>query len=160
MKQSKPHKHRGGGGSADLGAKNPNRSNPSAKIFAIGQSELAEFVGCSVADLREARRERMEEGVHWRKKGRRIEYLAEGVQLLEDLSKQKLEVSEPEIVEVEMVKHFLNPRIMLCRKGKDLIRVRVHDSGKYVLGMKLKVRKTSSDLWVIEGRAPRWRGRW
>ena len=51
-----------------------------------------------------------------------------------------------------------NPRIIMCRVGKEDVKVLVRDNSKFVLGMKVPLRKDAG-RWVAK-RHPRFGGKW
>lgn len=51
-------------------------------------------------------------------------------------------------------------KVIKAELGGLQIYIRVHDAGKYVVGMKVPCRLISGDLYRVEGRGPRWRGKW
>lgn len=72
--------------------------------------------------------------------------------------------SVPEVADLVIEACCRNPKIVLARgEGLDgLQRVRVRSNANYAAGMRLRCRRSTAvaDLWVYEGRAPRWKGRW
>lgn len=73
-----------------------------------------------------------------------------------ELSKPKPPPDEPQ--ELVITKLPLNPRLVMCGEK----RVRVRDNKNFLIGMKLQARPpvTDSQVWVMLGRCPRWRGRY
>jgi hypothetical protein len=51
-----------------------------------------------------------------------------------------------------------NPRIIMCRVGKEEVKVLVRDNSKFVVGMKVPLRKDAG-RWVAK-RHPRFGGKW
>ena len=72
------------------------------------------------------------------------------------------EISEP--LPVKVTKEFkvtkipFNRTMLICGD----VKVRVRDNSKFIPGMVVKARPPAEgySVWVIEGRGPRWRGRW
>ena len=68
-----------------------------------------------------------------------------------------------DIVELSVVKLPKNPKILHCVQGKlpGVYVVRVNSNKNFKPGMVLKARRAQGDrIWYLDGRAPRWRGRW
>ncbi len=64
--------------------------------------------------------------------------------------------------EMTVKKRPLNPRMVLCDLDGEEVKVRVRSNENFLVGMKLKARPPAPDsrMWVLEGRGPRWRGKW
>lgn len=182
---------------------------------------LAESVGVGVDPLRALRSARLKEGVHWRAVGRRVAYTAAGIEEVERLVREQMDVAAadktlaPEgvagatagdqgsagvmtaaageggavgvlhpgaaadvaslravaaavaarpVEELRVVMTPRNPRMVLCRRvggpdGEALQRVMVRSNENFLPGMAVRA-KRSGDVWYLEGRCPRWRGRW
>jgi len=63
----------------------------------------------------------------------------------------------------EMIVHradWLNSRIITALLGGVQQRVNVTSSKNFVRGMRIKARRIEGDLWQLQGRCPRYRGRW
>lgn len=61
-----------------------------------------------------------------------------------------------------VTRKFANPRILEALvNGNELIRVKVRDSKNFIKGMSIRVvpPKVKTALWQLEGRCPRWPGR-
>lgn len=65
------------------------------------------------------------------------------------------------VVTASVVRKFGNPQLIEARTATAAILVRVHDNKNFVSGMSIKARrpKSSGSPWVLEGRCPRWPGR-
>ena len=65
------------------------------------------------------------------------------------------------IEELSFVKAFtFNKRVMQARRGEELVRVRVSNPDHFTKGMAFKASHVGADLWELEGRTPRWKGKW
>ena len=64
-----------------------------------------------------------------------------------------------EIVTLVCAKLPRNRRIILARHSGALVRVRVKDSQNFRIGMELPARHVRDDLWQLEGKCPRYPGR-
>lgn len=53
-----------------------------------------------------------------------------------------------------------NARILLCKKGEDVVRVQVRSNRNFVPGMAVPAVHEQGDLYRLEHACPRWRGRW
>jgi hypothetical protein len=67
----------------------------------------------------------------------------------------------PEVVQASVVRKFANPHLIEARTDTTAILVRVHNNENFVSGMSIRARrpKASTSPWVLEGRCPRWPGR-
>lgn len=67
----------------------------------------------------------------------------------------------PMVVKASVVRKFANPQLIEARTATTAILVRVHDNKNFVSGMSIKARrpKAATSPWVLEGRCPRWPGR-
>lgn len=135
------------------------------------EKDLAEKLGVSRAVLKGFRSE-MKEGTDWKKVKGKIQYTEHGIALLE----KKLGLREvpegfyfedKEYKEVQVSRTWPhNKRILTCvdAMGQEVM-VRVRDNSNFrphlTTGkpMILKVRK-DGDGWTLEGRSPRYAGRW
>lgn len=70
---------------------------------------------------------------------------------------------DAEVVQLVCVKLPRNRRIILARLAADkqapIVRVRVKDSGNFTIGMDLPAKKIGEDLYVLDGRRPRFPGK-
>lgn len=149
------------------------------------ESDFQGVLGVSRDKLRWLRRG-LEAGVHFVKEGRSVVYTESGQAEVRariaaelgaaavsgadgangtDMSGVKPDPqSEPEIEELRVVRRVINPRIVFCAidGAAPLQRVIVRNSQNFLPGMLVKARrvKGSADLWELQGRCPRWRGRW
>ena len=143
----------------------------------IIEEELAAEMGISRDDIRDLRDRCLIEGEDWHRKKARVFFSAQGVQNLKKelavgvgLALEKNEAggalaSEAGAEEMVVVNvPGRNRRIMSAQKkvGGALVRVQVRDNGNFMPGMEIKARAGGEfpDLYVLEGRAPRWRGKW
>lgn len=134
----------------------------------VSEAELAESLGVPLARVREARLSGLSPE-ETKKRGRRVlldqaaVVRLSGLLAVEGAADGILEKKgRPELVEIRVRKVPLNPRMVFGElvKGGDFVRVRVRDSRKFVPGMVLRGRFVDGDVYVLEGRGPRFRGRW
>lgn len=151
----------------------------------MNEAVLARRMGVSRDRLRGLRRG-LEEGVHWAKAGRSVVWLPEGQgqasKLVGEALGVRMEGDEPalgdrgppqeatiEIAQLRVVRRVLNPHIVLCERLNDgpalgdrglPQRVRVRSSENFIPGMMLRARRVDGDLWELQGRCPRTKGRW
>ena len=143
----------------------------------IIEEELAAELGISRDDIRDLRTTCLIEGQDWNRKKARVFFTAQGVQNLKkkvgggdgsDLEKKGAggagaSAAGVELLEVVTVP-WRNHRILTARKkeGAGEVRVQVRDNRNFVAGMEIKARPSGGfeDLFVLEGRAPRYRGKW
>lgn len=67
-----------------------------------------------------------------------------------------------EVIEAVVIRKFPNPRLIEAEDGAGArIRVRVHENKNFARGMRIKARapKVKSMPYQLEGRSPRWPGR-
>ena len=135
------------------------------------EKDLAEKLGISRAVLKGFRKE-MAEGTDWAKVKGKIQYTEHGIALLEkELGLREVPdgfyFEDKEYKRVQVVRNWpFNKKILPCvdAMGKALM-VRVRDNSNFrallTTGdpMMLKVRK-DGDGWTLEGRSPRYAGRW
>jgi len=84
-------------------------------------------------------------------------------QVLPGLLKKIAEAVEDNLEELTVVRTWPNPRVLDARTSDGrTVRVRVRCSENFLPGMLLRARVTadSKDLYLHEGRVPRFRGRW
>ena len=147
--------------------------------WAREEGAFAVALGMKRAKLSSLRKEYLEEGVHWGRKGRkgggggRITYYVGGeakmrglvallvgvsvVEVVEEVGRE-----EPEVMEVVRV-YPVNRRLVECLRGDGgKVRVNVGDNANLMKGMVLKARPPWGDgrLWVLVGARPRSRGKW
>lgn len=65
------------------------------------------------------------------------------------------------VLTASVIRKFANPQLIEARTQAAAILVRVHDNKNFVSGMSIKARrpKTPGSPWILEGRCPRWPGR-
>lgn len=141
----------------------------------IAEADAATRLGLARDVMREFR-EGMAEGTDWRKNGRGIEISQEaflaireklGAVLADDGAEgAQRAADEPDgLVELE-VHHVpkMNVHLLVAKKKGQalLVRVRVRNNVNFLPGMKIKARPegTYEDVFILEGRCPRYRGRW
>lgn len=139
----------------------------------VCEGELRGRFGVSADAIRNARSQLPEEFV--KKEGRRWLVSPEGVERLatafvDEPAMLTLETEKKgaggeddaadELFEVIAKKIPMNPRLVLGEWMGQAVRVRVHDSRKFVPGMKLKCRLVEGDVMALVGRGPRFKGRW
>jgi hypothetical protein len=144
----------------------------------MNERELMKMMGLSKEGMRAVRGE-MEEGKDWVKVGKEVEWSDVGVRELmlmygmtlppPEVKKEEVKVVDlagdvGELEEVRIVGHTLNWRVKKVEVGGEVGLCRVSAgtravSGKYVIGMVVRARR-DGEMWVQEGRGPRWKGRW
>lgn len=140
----------------------------------ILEEDAAEQLGVSRDAMREFRKG-LTARTDWRKTGRVIEISESAFLALkkkvggEDAPEgadEPLEAATPQAEPVPLIAHQaprLNPRILVAKKeGADaLVRVRVRSNVNFLPGMKIMARPVPGfdDVFVLEGRCPRYRGR-
>ena len=67
-------------------------------------------------------------------------------------------------VELEVIRVGPNPRILVCRykilAEELLVKLRVHNTNKFVKGMKIRMVEQEGEEWEYRGTLPRHKGRW
>ena len=144
-------------------------------IGVIFEVDLARQTGISQKTLRTIRAKLPSPGRDWYHDGIgnfcRVKWTDSGLvhlrPYLDELSMARLNLTAPEIESMLIVRSgFANPRIIQCRRScGQIVNVRVKDSQNYTpfdhKGKPMQVRaRPTGDGWVVEGRAPRWRGRY
>lgn len=136
------------------------------------EADLQKDIGVSRDKLRWIRRG-LEAGVHFLKEGRSVVYTELGIvavrgKIAEELGAEPKDVADgtngtdgPRIEELTVVRTVRNPRIVIAALSQDgEQRVIVRSNENFLPRMKLRARWLHDDLWQLEGRCPRWRGRW
>jgi hypothetical protein len=135
------------------------------------EADLSEKLGIPRIQLRKFRRD-MDPGRDWGKEHGKIVYTLEGIRKLEELlglrqTPEGFYFKDKEYKKVQVVRNWpLNKRVLTCRdeEGVELM-VSVRDNSNFrpllTTGdpMMLTVRR-NGDGWTLEGRAPRYAGRW
>jgi hypothetical protein len=135
------------------------------------EADLSEKLGIPRIQLRKFRRD-MDPGRDWGKEHGKIVYTLEGIRKLEELlglreTPEGFYFKDKEYKKVQVVRNWpLNKRVLTCRdeEGVELM-VSVRDDSNFrpllTTGdpMMLTVRR-NGDGWTLEGRAPRYAGRW
>ena len=140
----------------------------------ISEADAAEKLGLARDVMREFR-EGLAEGTDWRKNGRQIDLSHEAFLAIkkkmggaeaEDGSDEALGASSAPDEAVELIVHHvpkLNVHLLVAKKegAETLVRVKVRCNVNFLPGMKLKARPEGiyDDVFVMEGRCPRYRGR-
>ena len=140
----------------------------------VGEDDIAAELGLDRDAMRGLRRAHLQEGVNWRRHQRRVELSMDAVALIRSAVVGEKEPASPEAPaapEKEPAPDLLtvlriprNQRIVEAKK-KDgrVVRVRVRDNKNFVAGMEIRARHIPADfedMMTLEGRCPRWRGRW
>jgi hypothetical protein len=128
------------------------------------EKDLAIELGIDRKILAGWRKEELING--WEKKGNAIVYDSDAEHGVRNHLQKEIcaaEISEPlpapdSPKELTITKIPLNPKLVICGD----IRVRVRENKNFLLGMKVNARPSmdSEQLWVMQGRCPRWRGRY
>jgi len=140
----------------------------------ILEADAAVKLGVSRDVLRELR-DGLTEGADWRKAGKNIEISAAafltvkkglGVEAAPVGSDEPPAATAAQGEPVELTVHHvpkLNHRIVVAKKNgsETLVRVRVKNNANWMPGMPMKARPDAgyNDVFVLEGRCPRFRGR-
>lgn len=142
--------------------------------FSIFEAEAAVELGISRETMREKRTELMTEGQDWIQDGRDIKITPGALAALKDVLSDTLTPEEKKAADEAPttqgeVKTFTvsrvtrNPKIILAKKeGGEEVRVRVKNNRNFLPGMEVRARQDLAydDVFVLEGRCPRYRGRW
>lgn len=130
----------------------------------VAENELATALGVPLERLRAVRMEAVEPS-ETKKEGRRVLLSRMAVDRVSELLRCPEVVLEKKeeggAVAARVARIPVNPRIVFARldSGEE-IRVRVRDSKKFVVGMMLKARAGDGGVYLLEGRGPRFKGRW
>lgn len=131
------------------------------------EDDIAQQLGLNRDEMRNLRKKHLVEGVTWMRENKRTVITAEGVTII----KTALGVSVEHAPEKKAPGEELtvlripsrNTRILEAEK-KDgrRVRVRVHNNVNFVPGMTIRARTDGpyEDVMTLEGRCPRFRGRW
>ena len=132
------------------------------------EDDLAAELGLNRDEMRALRRSHLVEGETWLRKNKRLFLTAEGVRLIkgavgvrpEPVMEKRSEVAGETLRVLRMPR---NTRILEAEK-KDgrVVRVRVSSNVNFVVGMEIRARAEGpyGDVMTLEGRCPRFRGRW
>ena len=141
----------------------------------IPEPARADELGLHHKILRELRKKNaadLPQGEAWKKDGPAIVWTQEGrdallrvLELEKNAAPPPAPAQPPALVPLVVVRICQNPRIVLVRRpGEDmtLLRLQVRESKNFAPGMLVeKCRPTATpDLFHLEGRCPRFRGRW
>jgi hypothetical protein len=138
--------------------------NASKEAEFVAENELATALGVPLDRLRAVRMEAVEPS-ETKKEGRRVLLSRMAVERVSELLRCPEVVLEKKeeggAVAARVSKVPMNPRIVFARlESGEEIRVRVRDSKKFVVGMMLKARAGDGGVYLLEGRGPRFKGRW
>lgn len=139
----------------------------------IAEADLAQELGISREDIRALRTEYFTEGRDWhREKNKVVLYAPEAAEALR--KKIGAEQADEALRAALAIVHTLvvfqvplrNPHIVTAQKkeggGGAVLRVRVRNNVNFLPGMEIKAKRDAQypDVFVLEGRCPRFRGRW
>ena len=148
-------------------------------MIKVREDRLAKEIGVARQVLVDLRKEHLKKGEDWEKEGNCIVLTSRGIRRVQDQLGVKVEllssmevsagmtVQYGEFEEMDVIRSgMINPRVVQCRRENgEEVYVRVNDSRNFKpIGndgrpMKLKARYTK-DGWYMEGRCPRYPGRW
>jgi hypothetical protein len=145
----------------------------------IEQTEaiLAAELGLSRLAIARVRRRSFIEGVHWVKKEKSVRWTVAGIEGLkknlgafsppgQENGQQEAAESLGEVVLLTISQvPKINRRILCARLKKGAqneVRVRVKENQNFLPGMEIRARRDPlyQDVYNLEGRTPRYRGRW
>lgn len=137
----------------------------------MNETELAQQLGVSRQSLGDMRRtDTLREGEHWERQGRVVEYTAAGIRAVKSTMEiepqQEIAPPHPEPVQMLTVSECSrNPRLLWAvptekEAPSTAVRVRVRENRNFIPGMRIRARHLNDDLYVLEGRTPRFRGKW
>lgn len=74
----------------------------------------------------------------------------------------KMPTQGPQVINAEVVRKFRNPQLLGARTSTEEILVRVHNNKNFAPGMCIRAKppKGMTKIWTLDGRCPRWPGRW
>ncbi len=132
------------------------------------EDDLAAELGLNRDEMRRQRRAHLVEGVTWLRKNKRLWLTEEGVRLIKEAMGVRPEPvlerrSEAEGETLRVLRIPRNARILEAeKKDGGVVRVRVSSNVNFVPGMEIKARTEGpyGDVMTLEGRCPRFRGRW
>jgi len=140
------------------------------------EAELAEALGMGREDMRDLRKKHLVEHTDWQKVNNRVLLTPQASERLKKevagLSPEKKENGALEAAGREQGVQELvvanvpqrNVRLLDARKkeGGDMVRVMVRNNRNFLPGMEIKAMPSGEwlDVFVLEGRCPRYRGRW
>ena len=85
-------------------------------------------------------------------------------EVLGELGELEPEVAGRPEVELEIIRVGPNPRILVCRyrllAEELLVKLKVHNTSKFVKGMRIKMVEQEGEEWEYRGTLPRHKGRW
>lgn len=142
----------------------------------VPETELTEQLGISRDAIRALRKKELTEGIDWTGKNKRIQYTQEAALRIISLAVGSLtspeekkegggdpgrEAGPEELTVVSIARrnvHMLDAR----KKDGAMVRVKVRSNLNFIPGMVINARPGGEwpDVYVLEGRAPRYRGRW
>ncbi|GEM_PF-4820269 len=138
------------------------------------EQNVSDMIGLTREDVRDAR-ELLQEGLHWQRVGNVITLTEMGVRLVlrafeldhqliptgfwPDLQKNARRGKAFQTV-ATFYRAGRNPRVCEGLIEKERVRIQVHHTKNFVLGMEIPVEHVEGDLYRITRTAPRYRGRW
>lgn len=141
------------------------------------ERELSEGLGLPLDTLKGIRSEQLVRSKHWELVGNEIRYTDEGKKIALMATGAALPVepvaeppsptppasSGPQIGEVRTLtcfRTYRNPHLVEARDGDEVAWVRVRSNRKFKQGMEIKARYLGRERWAIEGRGPRFNGKY
>lgn len=133
------------------------------------EDDLAQTLGLNRDEMRALRKNHLVEGVTWQRKAKRLWITPEGVAIIHGalgvpaaIAPEKKEGARGNELKVTRIP-TRNTRILEAQK-KDgrTVRVRVPSNVNFLPGMTISAREEGpyADVMTLEGRCPRYRGRW
>lgn len=126
----------------------------------IVERELAAEIGLPHKKIAAWRKENLDRSTDWRYE-REVILTAPGKAKVEGFFQVgKIPVRTPDVMTATVHKRTMvvrNPRLLILDNGVELL---VRDNKNFRPGMPVKYKKDRSGRWVLEGRCPRWPGRY
>ncbi len=137
----------------------------------VPEKTAGEQLGVSRSEMKRLRKEWLTPDVDWFVDGKRIVVTEVALACLrfvlsgEATKPEKKETAAGGALECVVLRvPARNVKILEARavEGTEVIRIRVHHNKNFLPGMKFKARPSGiyADVFILEGRCPRYRGRW
>ena len=139
------------------------------------ESVAAKNLGVSRSVLAEYRKKTLMQNRHWRLNHNQVEILEEalhnisttlgatppGQEAEPDSTTPAPPAAEPEVVELEVIRVYPNPRLLAAKTaGGFVVQVLVPKNRNFRPRMQIKARRGPGSAYYLEGRCPRYPGRW
>lgn len=132
----------------------------------LTEEKIAAEFGMPRSELKKFRREELAHG-DWSLVDRQVVYTQEGLELALahfHLSPPKPAPAPPEVVVLTVRRVWANPRLLQAADPDDpsgpAVTVQLNNNTKFRPGMSLRARKIGPNLYRMEGRSPRFYGRY